>query len=253
MPIIASVCLLLLVSTLAGCAGTPGAGPAPIERGQHAHTFQKEITRTVGCQYLLYLPDGYDPADKQKRWPLMLFLHGAGERGEDVNRVAIHGPPRLIREGRSFPFIVVSPLCPANEVWNSAILSLLLDDIEATYAVDKDRVYVTGLSMGGYGTWTMATTEPDRFAAAVPICGGGTPLLAGRLRNVLVWAFHGAKDDVVPLSESQRMVDALKSAGGNVKFTIYPEAKHDSWTETYNNPELYEWLLQQRRAPQAEK
>jgi predicted peptidase len=117
----------------------------------------------------------------------------------------------------------------------------------AQYAVDEERVYVTGLSMGGFGTWSLAQAHPERFAAIAPICGGGNPELAGNLRHVPVWAFHGAKDNVVPLSASQEMVDALKAIGADVKFTIYPEAYHDAWTETYENPQLYEWLLQHKR------
>ncbi len=117
------------------------------------------------------------------------------------------------------------------------------------YKVDKDRVYVTGLSMGGFGTWSLAGFSPDRFAALAPICGGGDPNTVRRFAHVPVWVFHGAKDPVVPLAASEKMVEALKKAKGNVKVTIYPEAGHDSWSEAYANSELYEWLLQQKRTP----
>jgi predicted peptidase len=136
------------------------------------------------------------------------------------------------------------------------VLLALLDNITAKYAVDTKRVYLTGLSMGGYGTWDLGLAYPERFAAIVPICGGGqviTVLLASdakgqALKTLGVWAFHGGKDPVVPLEESQRMVDALKKAGvPDVKLTVYPEAQHDSWTETYKNPALYEWLLKHER------
>jgi predicted peptidase len=186
----------------------------------------------------------------------MLFLHGAGERGTNLQRVTIHGPPKLVKEGRSFPFIVIAPQCPEGERWQTDSLLKLLEHVMAENRVDPGRVYLTGLSMGGYGTWKLALAYPEKFAAIVPICGGGDyidALLANRtkaaaLRNLPVWAFHGAKDNVVPLDESERMVNALKKAGvKDVRLTVYPEATHDSWTETYNNPELYEWLLKQER------
>jgi len=217
--------------------------------------FQFTKTLTAQVNYLLYLPDGCD-VKGAKRWPLMLFLHGAGERGSDIWRVAIHGPPKLARAGSNFPFIVVSPQCPEGQRWSKDILLGLLDEVVRTLPVDTTRIYLTGLSMGGYGTWSLGCAHPEKFAAIVPICGGGERidvLLANRekaqaLRTLGVWAFHGGKDPVVPLEESQRMVDALKKAGvSDVKLTVYPEAGHDSWTETYQNPELYEWLLKHHR------
>jgi predicted peptidase len=115
------------------------------------------------------------------------------------------------------------------------------------YRIDKDRVYLTGLSMGGYGTWALAAAHPEKFAAIAPICGGGNPAEAAKLARLPIWVFHGAKDPTVPIERSKEMVEAIKAAGGDAKFTIYPEAGHDSWTETYNNPELYQWLLAQKR------
>lgn len=155
-----------------------------------------------------------------------------------------------------FPFIVVSPQCPDRQVWSPEVLLGLLDDCTAKYVVDKSRIYLTGLSMGGYGTWDLDLTHPERFAAIVPICGGGQMIAVllgsqdrgAALRSVGVWAFHGGKDPVVPLEESQRMVDALKRAGAqDVKLTIYPDAGHDSWVEAYNNPELYGCMLKHSR------
>lgn len=209
----------------------------------------------MNVDYLLFLPKGYS-ARADQRWPLILFLHGAGERGTNVWKVATHGPTKHLGEHSDFPFIVVSPQCPAQQIWSKDVLVGLLEDVLARYAVDTNRVYLTGLSMGGYGTWDLGLTCPEKFAAIVPICGGGqmiSVLLSSRdkapaLRSLGVWAFHGAKDPVVPVQESQRMVDALKKVGvGEVKFTVYPEAQHDSWTETYKNPELYRWLLQHER------
>ena len=199
----------------------------------------------VQLKYLLHLPKSYD---QKQSWPLLLFLHGIGERGDNLDRVKFHGPPKLIAAGKELPFIVVSPQCPGDRWWKSEDLSALLDEITEKYKVDKDRIYVTGLSMGGFGTWSLAASSPDRFAALVPICGGGDPNTAARLAHVPIWVFHGAKDPVVPVKRSEEMVAALKKANGNVKLTVYPEAGHDSWTEAYNNPELYDWLLQQKRA-----
>jgi predicted peptidase len=216
--------------------------------GQTEQMFQKEITKTVSLKYLLYLPKGYGQKKDQK-WPVMLFLHGAGERGNDVNLVKKHGPPKLIDQGKEFPFIVVSPQCPTDSWWPEQVdaLAALLDDVQSKHAVDATRVYLTGLSMGGFGTWTLACRYPERFAAIAPICGGGDRYLVSRLKNVPVWVFHGAKDPTVPLQASTDMVEALKRAGGEVQLTVYPEAQHDSWTETYNNPKLYEWFLSHHR------
>ena len=219
------------------------------DAGQRACAFQKTITKAVACNYLLYLPPGYGRDDGP--WPLVLFLHGAGERGNDLTKVKTHGPPKLVEAGRDFPFILASPQCPAEGWWENDVLDALLDDTVDRYDVDEDRVYLTGLSMGGYGTWSLACACPDRFAAIAPVCGGGNHILVQRLKRVPVWVFHGAKDDVVPLAKSAEMVRAIEAAGGNVRFTVYPDAAHDSWTETYDNPELYEWLLNQRRKPDA--
>ncbi len=177
----------------------------------------------------------------------MLFLHGAGERGDDLELVKTLGLPAILDRQEEFSFIVVAPQCPQGDSWSTAVLNALLDQVISTYSVDECRVYVTGLSMGGYGTWNLAVRYPHRLAAIAPICGGGVSLLAYRLKDLPIWAFHGAKDDVVPLSESEKMVDSVKESGGSVRFTVYPEAGHDSWTQTYDNPELYEWFLQHRR------
>lgn len=242
--------MALTTSALAQPATTSNLPPT-----QMVKHFQFKWTESAEADYLLFLPKNYD-AQTEKRWPMILFLHGAGERGTDVWKVATHGPPKNVKAHPDFPFIVVSPQCPEGQIWSKAILVALLDDITAKYAVDTNRIYLTGLSMGGYGTWDLGLTHPDRFAAIVPICGGGQTIsvpLSGRdkwqaLRTLGVWAFHGGKDPVVAPEESQRMVDALKKLGAqDVKLTVYPEAGHDSWTETYNNPQLYEWLLKHER------
>jgi len=213
-----------------------------------------DVQVSVKLNYLLYLPEDYE---KQESWPVLLFLHGSGERGDDLEKVKFHGPPKLIEQGKEFPFIVVSPQCPEGYWWEPIELIALLDEINSNYNVDETRIYVTGLSMGGFGSWRLAAYAPDRIAAIAPICGGGEPYWAKRIGPVPVWAFHGAKDTGVPPERSLVMIDALNKVKANPKFkagdnptpkiTIYPEARHDSWSETYNNPELYKWFLQQKK------
>ena len=219
----------------------------PAAKGQRAMKLKRPAVMEI--EYVLSLPDGYGQKDQD--WPLMLFLHGAGERGDEIDKVKVHGPPKLVEQGKSLPFIVVSPQCPTGTWWSGpdqvAVLTALLDEIVENYRVDESRVYLTGLSMGGYGTWTLASPYPERFAAIAPICGGGEPRMARRLRKMPIWVFHGAKDNTVPVARSEEMVEALKEAGGNVEFTVYPDASHDSWTATYNNPKLYDWFLSHRK------
>jgi predicted peptidase len=225
----------------------PGQATTMHERVRPGEERLAPYASRTGLRGLLYLPPGHG-AEPDRRWPLVLSLHGAGERGSDLELVKVHGIPRRIVEGRDFPFIVIAPQCPALARWQPDQLLALLDEIDATHAVDPDRVYVTGISMGGFGTWALAIAAPDRFAAIVPICGGGNPDQVCRIAHVPVWAFHGALDDVVPRQYSDEMVEALRACGGNVRYTVYPHAGHDSWTETYENPELYAWLLAQVRS-----
>lgn len=194
--------------------------------------------------YLLFVPASYA---KQEKWPLIVFLHGAGERGGDLDLVKKHGPPKIVEGKPDFEFIVVSPQVPERSHWEAEKVGQIVDQLSKSLKVDVDRIYLTGLSMGGYGTWSTAAKYSDRFAAIVPICGGGDPETADQIKDIPCWVFHGAKDDAVPLKQSEEMVAALKKAGGKPKFTVYPDAGHDSWTESYNNPELYKWLLEQRR------
>lgn len=208
---------------------------------QTTHTLQTQIQLNLDINYLLYLPEGYNESNEE--YPLMLFLHGAGERGNDLSIVKRNGPPKLIEEGKKFPFIVVSPQCPDRTHWDNRSLIVLLDYIENHFRVDKNREYLTGLSMGGHATWSLAIQYPERFAAIIPVCARGYSQDVYVLKDVPVWAFHGDKDDIVPITDGEKMFRALKEAGGNVKLTNYPEANHDAWTETYNNPEIYEWLL----------
>ncbi|QDT21628.1 prolyl oligopeptidase family serine peptidase [Gimesia chilikensis] len=241
----------MLPGTLALLMLMSGASIQAEEKAQSGKQGAAELKTTipVNMDYLIYLPENYDEKEK---WPLMLFLHGAGERGDNLDLVTVHGPPKLIKNGKQFPFIVVSPQCPKEQLWQPVELTALLNDIEKNYKVDKDRIYVTGLSMGGFGTWSLAAYTPYRFAALVPICGGGEKFWVKKIKHVPIWVFHGAKDGAVPLDRSQTLVDVLKKEKADVSFTIYPEAGHDSWTETYNNPEVYEWLLKQKRKPEKE-
>ena len=217
----------------------------------------KKFSVTMKADYLLYLPRDYE-AGAKKQWPLILFLHGAGERGTNIWRAVVHGPTKYIEKHPDFPFIVVTPQCQDGHKWSDETALAILDEVSEKYSVDTNRIYLTGLSMGGYGAWSLATMFPERFAACAPICGGGTKIntilsmmdkeRAAALKKLPVWAFHGGKDPVVPLSESQDMVAALKKLGNqDVKLTVYPEAQHDSWTKTYNSPELYNWFLEHQR------
>jgi predicted esterase len=184
---------------------------------------------------------------------MMVFLHGAGETGNEVEKVKLLGPPRKIADGYKYPFIVVSPQSPERG-WKPDFVRRLVLDLQKNYRIDEDRIYLTGLSMGGFGTWHTAQSYPEMFAAIVPICGGGSPYSAWSLENMPVWCFHGAKDDVINIVSSQNMIDSLKPYNNpNVKFTIYPDAGHDSWTETYNNEEVYEWMLSHKRFRYEEK
>lgn len=196
--------------------------------------------------YLLALPQDYS-ADTAKKWPLLIFLHGSGESGNDLQKVKVHGPPKLVEQGKQLPFIVVSPQANGSFGWQPDILQHFLRNVKTKYRVDKDRIYLTGLSMGGYGTWNWASKYPREFAALVPICGGGDTSDAWKLSNIPIWCFHGAKDNVVSADESERMVSAIRKYNPSVRLTIYPDAGHDSWTETYNNDSLYTWLLEQKR------
>ena len=228
---------IAMIFTLASCSNKP--------TGQHVRVFDKNITKYTGSQYLLYLPKDY--WENENDWPLVLFLHGSGQRGQDVNRVKKNGPPKLVEEGKAFPFILVSPQHKKNTRWSNDFLETLLDEIISDYRIDEDRVYITGLSGGGRGTWYFATEYSDRFAAIAVISARGVPEGASRIKHIPIWIFHGAKDKIVPIRHAEEMVAALKAVGGNVKYTVYPEVGHDAWTETYNNPELYEWLLRHER------
>jgi predicted peptidase len=205
-------------------------------------------TEAGGLSYLLYLPSGY-AATSEKEWPLILYLHGIGERGSELGLILKHGIPKIVENRDDFPFIAVSPQCPEDTFWHEHhdALKATLDDVVSKYAVDDRRIYLTGNSMGGYGTWGLAMANPNLFAAIAPICAGGKPEEVCILKDVPVWAFHGELDTLVELEQGQKMVDALVDCGGTVRFTVYEGVGHDSWTKTYENPELYSWFLKYGR------
>lgn len=215
---------------------------------QTPHTFEGEVSLKVGYSYLLTLPDGYE-ADAAKKWPLLIFLHGAGERGSDLELLKRHGPPKLIAAGKKFEAIVVCPQVPLKSVWNEHGVKALADEMIRTHRVDTSRLYLTGISMGGFGTWDTALAYPDTFAAIAPICGGAGVgfVMAERIKDVPCWIFHGDADKAVPVDFSTKMHGALQKAGSAAKLTVYPGVGHDSWTQTYDNEEFWTWLFSQKR------
>ena len=249
---------LALLACLAACASPPAPREtAPIESapplGESDQALSAERT-CVDLAYKLYLPPSYVAAADRPRWPLLVFLHGAGERGDDLERVAIHGPIGIARQ-RDMPFVIVSPLCPKGRAWRNEELLALIEDCLARYHVDPDRVLLTGLSMGGYGTFQLGLAHPQLFAALVPICGGGetlTPRMhdeAGMtaLRSLPVRVYHGVDDKVVSIEESLRMVGLLERLGVPVQMIRYEGVGHAAWKPAYQDKELWTWLAAQRR------
>ncbi len=227
----------------------------------------REFTADDGTKllYRLLKPKDYDP---QTKYPLVLFMHGAGERGDDNVRQLVHGMNDFASDPimAKYPCFVVAPQCPKEQKWADVDWSAATHDLpprpanslrlameaivalEKEFSVDPARIYVTGLSMGGYGTWDALARYPGRFAAAAPICGGGDPAHAKTMAGTPIWAFHGGKDGVVKPERSRAMIEAIKAAGGTPRYTEYPDAGHDSWSATYKNPEFFAWLFAQRRS-----
>lgn len=212
-------------------------------------SYSGDFVIKVNYRYLLSKPEGYE-TDAKKKWPLVIFLHGSGERGNELEQIKKHGPPKLISAGQPFPAVIASLQCPANELWNPHGVKAVTDHLIKTERIDMSRVYLTGLSMGGFGTWETAFEYPDTYAAIAPICGGAGVrwVQAERLKNMPAWIFHGDKDGAVSVEFSHKIHDALKKIGAPVKLTIYPDIGHDSWTQTYDNPEFWAWLFEQKRS-----
>jgi predicted esterase len=228
----------------------PGAGRlpqrlSPAERDARWWLGLRKKLGLITHRYLEFLPQTY-AADAQARFPLILFLHGSGERGVDIEDVRKHGPHHWLT-AHDNPCIIIEPQCDPGQWWHPCEVIDLLDEVRTKYRIDDARIYLTGLSMGGFGSWATAIEYPERFAAVVPICGRGDPAEAARMKDLPCWIFHGARDPAVALAFSQEMADALTKLGAKPQFTIYPEVGHDSWTEAYNTPALYEWLFKQRR------
>ncbi|MBQ8232216.1 MAG: prolyl oligopeptidase family serine peptidase [Lachnospiraceae bacterium] len=197
--------------------------------------------------YVEYLPSDYD---EENTYPLVFFLHGAGERGEDPDVAMRHGYMKHVREqGAEYPFIFIAPQCPMDKYWGCYTESLIafLEDMIATHAVDEDRVYLTGLSMGGTGTWMLAMACPEKFAAIAPICGSGICWYGEALKDVPVYAYHGDADEIVPVTESVNMVARVNAGGGNAQVKICYGVGHDAWEEAYKGDELWKWMLAHRR------
>jgi predicted peptidase len=231
-----------------------------------SEVYQKKVYKS-GNQRLLYRFLSPPEIKSGEKYPLVLFLHGAGERGNDNTIQLVHGLSEFVKvDNRSdFPCFVIAPQCPAEKKWvevdwtktehdmpekMSVSLKLtdeLLQQISEESPIDTNRIYITGLSMGGYGTWDFIQRKPNYFAAAIPICGGADENYADRLIKLPLWAFHGDQDNAVPLIRTTRMIAAIKKAEGNPKMTIYPGVGHNSWTQTYANREVLRWLFDQHR------
>ena len=255
-------CVLILFAAMAigGCATQGGTTTVNLDGAGGARGFIG-MTTTDGDRKqpaMLYVPRNYDP---EKAWPLVVFLHGAGERGDDGWRqTAVGIGPAIQKAPERFPCLVVMPQCPSDSIWVAASTGRLsgqksaeghIDDAirqaVERYNVDPNRISLTGLSLGGYGTFIYGGKNADRFSAFMPICGGGNPEDAQALAKTPMWVFHGADDSVVPVAQSERMVEAIKAAGGNVRFTVYPGTNHNSWDKAYAEKGSIEWLIGQRR------
>ena len=207
----------------------------------------KEICHFKTIDYVMCFPDDYSP---DKKYPLLIYLHGAGSRGGDISIVsdAVTGPIGEINRGHRLPFIIAAPQCNA-KMWFEISETVLgfIDMVAARQDVDRTRIYLSGTSMGGYACWYFAMFRADTFAAILPVCGGGLPAFASYLKGLPVWAHHGALDNVVDVNESLAMVRQLRRLGSEVRLTIYPDREHDSWVPAFADPEVYTWLLTHRR------
>ncbi|MEN6406580.1 MAG: prolyl oligopeptidase family serine peptidase [Thermoguttaceae bacterium] len=199
----------------------------------------------IPVDYLLYLPQKVKERDK---WPLVVYLHGSGARGHNLELVQREWLPQQTAHGEQFPFILASPQCPTGLSWSPELIVEWVEQVSRSFPVDRDRVYLTGYSMGGFGTWATAIHDPGRFAAIAPLCGGGDIERVDRLKNTPIWAFHGGKDKTVPPKASQNTVDAVRKCGGHPQLTIFPDAGHGICRRTYQNKGFWEWLLEQRRS-----
>lgn len=235
----------LAIMALSLTAFPIAAGDVPV--GQHAQVFETMVSQTLACHYLLYVPKTYTHDDRD--WPLILYLHGAGERGDDPSLIPRFGPLNYVKTHPDFPFIVLAPQCPKDEWWRPETVLQVLIEVMDNCRVDKNRIYITGISMGGYGTMEVAGRFPQLFAAVAPVCGGGNGMQARALKGIPVWIFQGAKDTAIPTESAEYLYKKLKDNNADVKLTVYPEAGHVETTQAYDDPALYEWFLAQQRQP----
>jgi predicted peptidase len=234
---------LLALGFLLGPASTRAEDK--IEHGFLDRTFKG--TDGKEAKYVIFLPHDYKG---DKPFPLVLFLHGAGATGTDGKKQVSGISAEIRRDEKAFPCLVVFPQSE-NRTWRADSADgkramAILEEVEKQYKVDAKRVYLTGLSMGGFGTWSLAAAHPKRWAAIVPICGGGDPKQAEKIKDIPCWCFHGDADPTVKVDRSREMIKALKDAGGDPKYTEYPGVGHNSWTKAYATKELYEWMLKQQ-------
>ncbi len=209
---------------------------------------EQETVTKEKLSYYLYYPQGYE-SNLEKEFPLLLFLHGGGESGDSLQSIKRNGPPKLIVEGKQFPFLILAPQNPyKRKWWNVRAVNQLLDSIVLNNRVDRRRIYLTGLSRGGGAAWEMAVQYPEKFAAMAVVCGmTPVPYAAWIDKKMPIWVFHGEEDKSIPISESEDMVNALKKMGYDVRFTRYPGVGHNSWIQAYNTDELYDWFMEQKR------
>jgi predicted peptidase len=270
-------CLFFLLLTL--CPALSQQTPDPLnpdyteqpfedwERKFADFTFHKFEEDGHVLPYRLHSPDSMEPG---KTYPLVIFMHGAGERGID-NRIQLRNFRSTVEFWKKYPCFVIAPLCPRRDpapegvwvetqfgssvghtmkeqpTWPLRLALNAIDQFIATHPVDRQRIYVTGLSMGGFATWEILQRRGEMIAAAVPVCGGADTAFAGKLTAIPIWATHGDADDIVPVSRSRDIVAVIKAAGGNPKYTEFPGVKHDAWTPTYSNPEIWDWMFSQSK------
>jgi predicted peptidase len=255
--------LLLPAGLLLGLAPSACADKKDDLARLEKHTFRQG---SASLPYRLLKPAGLAKA-KTKRYPLVIFLHGAGERGTDNEKQLVHGVADFAsKEARAkYPCFLVAPQCPEGKRWvevdwtlpahtmpsepsePAKLLLALIASLRKEYPIDDRRIYLTGLSMGGFGVWDLLCRRPELFAAGLPVCGGGDEKQARKIAGVSVWAFHGDKDGVVKVERSRNMVKAVEEAGGKPRYTEYPGVDHDSWTRTYHDPKVLAWLFAQKK------
>lgn len=247
--------ILALTAAAAAMATVAAAKQPPAPPLPEGVQTAQPAPATGGYPYLIFMPRGYD-ADKSQKWPLVIFLHGSGERGSDIEAVKRNGPPKIVAQHPGSPFILVSPQLEAasdeDRRWDIAKLDQLLAAVRKTYRVESRRIYLTGLSLGGYATWAWALRRPETFAAIVPVAGLSEDknLDPCVLKDMPIWAFHGDQDDVVDPQAGFAAVKAVDACKGNVRprMTIYPQMTHGSWEPAYDDSAMWRWLLEQRRS-----